>query len=213
MSFIRAELPDAEVAYFPAFFDKVTSESLLAALLELVSWKQEPITIFGREVMQPRLVAWYGDPDCLYTYSGRTNTPLPWIQPLLEIKASLTAAISRELPEYLPVRFNSVLLNLYRDGNDAMGWHADNEAELGPHPLIASVSLGSPRAFRLRHSFNKEISSRLYSLGDGDLLVMGGRTQECWKHQVARTRKPVGARVNLTFRYILPAANSNWDNR
>ena len=204
MSFKRAALPDAAVFHWPGFFDSNVSERFVDALISEVKWSQEPIRIFGRELLQPRLLAWYGDPGCAYRYSGRTNTPQAWIPSLIEIRTLVENAITSKLPEYRQAGFNSVLLNRYRNGNDSMGWHADNEIELGPDPLIASVSFGASRSFRLRHNFRRDIEPQVFHLGHGDLLVMGGETQAHWKHQIPPTKKPVGERVNLTFRYIIP---------
>ncbi|MBC8072141.1 MAG: alpha-ketoglutarate-dependent dioxygenase AlkB [Deltaproteobacteria bacterium] len=152
--------------------------------------------MFGREVEMPRLTSWHGDPDASYRYSGRTFTPQPWT-PLL-------AVIRERLHARLGVRFDAVLANYYRDGGDAMGWHADDEHELGPAAphdvLVASVSLGAARRFVLRA---RDRSQRIeLRLGGGDLLVMGGATQRDYQHAVPRQRAPIGARLNLTFRLL-----------
>jgi alkylated DNA repair dioxygenase AlkB len=188
-------LPDnGEVFLFSPFFSKKDSDSLLQDLLKNIPWKQEPIKIFGKPVMQPRLTAWYGDRGKVYSYSGITMQPLSWTSSLQFIKTTVekkTGAV-----------FNSALLNYYRDGKDSMGWHRDNEKELGTNPGIASVSLGASRIFKLRYYTDKTIS-RSIELSHGSLLLMKGPTQHYWEHQVAKTAKPVGARINITFRCIL----------
>ena len=187
-------LPDAVILYWDALFSSSESSELFAALLEQVEWSCKEILIAGRRVMQPRRVAWYGDPQARYTYSGVANEPLPWIPPLLEIRERVEAASGE--------RFNSVLANHYRDGSDSMGWHSDNEPELGPEPTIASVSFGATRRFLLKHRRRKELRATALELGDGSLLLMRGPTQDHWRHSVPKTRRAVGGRVNLTFRWI-----------
>lgn len=167
---------------------------LLDSLLHHVSWVQPEISMFGRRYRSPRLAAWYGDAGAVYRYSGLVNRPLPWREELLALKA--------RLEERFVARFNSVLLNLYRDGSDSMGWHADDEPELGAEPCIVSVSLGGTRRFRLRHRFDPAVKPVSVDLVHGSVLIMRGRTQHNWKHALPRTRKPVGPRINLTFRYV-----------
>lgn len=170
--------------------------ALFAALRDGLAWKQESIRIFGREHLQPRLSAWYGDAGTTYTYSGLTLEPAPWTAELAALRARVEDS-SRS-------RFNSVLANLYRDGQDAMGFHADAEPELGQDPVIASVSLGAARRFVLKpgRDLAGEAPVEL-SLGGGSLLVMSGTTQHRWKHGVPR-QAGAGPRINLTFRRILP---------
>lgn len=183
---------DGEALYTSAFLLSPEADDLLAHLLVTVPWKQESIRLFGRDLTMPRLTAWYGDPQAVYTYSGLTNQPLPWLGPLARLRARLERATG--------ARFNSALLNLYRDGNDAMGWHADNEPELGPKPTIASVSLGAKRIFEMRHRVD---GGRVrYSLEHGSLLVMSGDSQRAWMHRVAKSRAVVDPRINLTFREV-----------
>lgn len=158
-------------------------------------WKQEPITLFGREVMQPRLTAWYGDKGTEYRYSGLMNYPLSWTEALLEIK--------RQVEKISDCTFNSVLLNRYRHGQDSMGWHQDNEMELGDKPTIASVSLGAGRQFQMQHKFDKSLRRLNFELEHGSLLIMSGDTQRYWQHQVPKTKKDIGQRINLTFRTII----------
>ncbi len=185
---------NGEAFLFSPFFSKKDSDSLLQDLLTNINWKQEPIKIFGKPVMQPRLTAWYGNTGKVYSYSGITMQPLPWTNNLQFIKKAIEKKTGTV--------FNSALLNYYRDGKDSMGWHRDNEKELGTNPSIASVSLGASRIFKLRYYTDKTISHSI-ELSHGSLLLMKGPTQHHWEHQVAKTAKPVGARINITFRYIL----------
>ena len=142
----------------------------------------------------PRLSAWYGDPSARYAYSGLSLEPIPWFPVLAEIKAEVEAASGAV--------FNSVLANLYRDGADSMGWHSDDEPELGERPVIASASFGAIRRFRLRHRHRRELDPVAVPLNHGSLLIMKGDTQSNWKHQIPKTRKVSEPRVNLTFRTI-----------
>lgn len=168
-------------------------------LLREVPWEQKEILIVGKRILQPRLVAWFGDADAVYTYSGVRNVPLPWIPPLTEIK--------QRAEEAAGTSFNSVLANLYRTGQDSMGFHADKEKELGKDPVIASVSLGAARRFQMRYAGKqKDIAGRDLDLPGGSLLVMRGTTQHHWRHGVPKERVPVGPRINLTFRRILLTA-------
>jgi alkylated DNA repair dioxygenase AlkB len=168
------------------------------ALLRDVPWEQKHIVIAGKKILQPRLVAWFGDPDAVYTYSGVRNVPLPWIPALLELK--------QRAEEAAGAPFNSALANLYRDGQDSMGLHADKEKELGKDPIIASVSLGATRCFQLRYAGKqKKVPGRDLELAGGSLLVMRGTTQHFWRHGVPKEKGPVGPRINLTFRRVLPS--------
>lgn len=168
--------------------------ALFAALREELPWRQETIRMGAREILQPRLSAWLGDPDAEYTYSRRTFVPQPWTPTLRVIRDRLNSESE--------VAFNSVLANLYRDGQDSMGWHADKEPELGDNPVIASLSLGGTRRFLLRHR-RKSAPGVDLDLDDGSLLWMSGTTQHFWRHSVPKTRRPVAPRINLTFRRIL----------
>lgn len=165
-------------------------EQVLARLQAEIDWRRETITLFGRAVQQPRLCAWYG--ARAYTYSGLTLQPAPWTPLLAELRAAVEAATGR--------RFNSVLLNYYRDGRDSMGMHSDDEPELGPEPAIASLSFGEERPFLLRHKASGE--RRRLVLANGSLLLMTGQTQACWQHGIAKSARPLGPRINLTFRHI-----------
>jgi len=188
----RLDLADAEVAYFARAFDLPVADELFTALRRDVAWRDEDIVLFGQRRRVPRRVAWYGDPDAKYTYSGVLHEPLEWIPPIQAVRERAEALAGQ--------RFNSVLLNLYRDGRDGMGWHADDEPELGPQPVIASVSLGATRRFRMRHRRRREIVS--LDLGHGSLLLMAGPTQHHWVHAVPKTTRAVGERINLTFRTV-----------
>lgn len=166
-----------------------------AALMREVPWQQKTISMMGRQVMQPRLVAWFGDPGAVYTYSGTRNDPLPWTPALAELRSRVEETAGHT--------FNSVLANLYRDGRDSMGFHADKEKELGENPVIASVSLGATRRFQLRYAGKKKgVPGRDIDLTGGSLLIMRGTTQHFWRHGVPKERGPVGPRINLTFRRI-----------
>lgn len=177
---------------------RILSEKILCdfeTLKACIAWKHEKILIFGKSILQPRLTAWYGDEGTDYTYSGLKNTPLPWNKILLDFK--------NQLENLSGAKFNSVLLNYYRDGQDSMGWHQDNEAVLGKNPLIASISLGEQRRFQLRHKVDKTLPKVECALGNGSVLIMSGQTQNYWQHQIPKTKKPVGERINLTFRKII----------
>jgi alkylated DNA repair dioxygenase AlkB len=180
------------VTYDPCFLERPQADALLRALLCDVPWKQEHLRIYGREIPFPRLTAWYGDPGAVYTYSGIANRPLAWTPPLAQLR--------ERVQRTLGVRFNSALLNLYRTGCDGMGWHADDEPELGARPVIASVSLGAVRRFELRSRETREL--RRIDLEHGSLLVMSGESQRCWEHQVPKERTIRATRINLTFRAV-----------
>lgn len=171
------------------------AQSLQAQLADSLHWQQTVIRVYGRAQPIPRLNAWYGDAGARYTYSGARFVPEPFTPALAALRERLQAFTGRA--------FNSVLANLYRDGNDSVGWHSDNEPELGPEPAIASLSLGASRRFRLRHAHLPPVSVDLHS---GDLLVMTGPLQRHWQHTLPKTRRPVGARINLTFREIVNLA-------
>jgi alkylated DNA repair dioxygenase AlkB len=192
-------MPDAEVVYVRCAFTDEESDRYLDQLQSDIAWRQETIKLFAKEIPQPRLTAWYGDAGAIYTYSNITNHPLPWTEALREIKARCEAIAQ--------TTFNSVLLNYYRDGQDSMGWHQDNEPELGAEPIIASVSFGATRHFQLRHKKRKDLETITLALEHGSLLLMQGATQSYWKHQLPKTTQSVGARINLTFRLIRQAQN------
>jgi alkylated DNA repair dioxygenase AlkB len=163
------------------------------SLLQNIQWQEEYYTIYGKTVTAPRLVAWYGDPQATYRYSGVSHAPLPWLSLLSELKTQIEQQFQHS--------FNSVLCNLYRNGQDSMGWHGDKEPELGNNPYIASLSFGEARLFKFRHNKTKETIDVL--LENGSLLLMGGELQHHWRHSVPKTTKAKRPRINLTFRKIL----------
>ncbi|MBC8363544.1 MAG: alpha-ketoglutarate-dependent dioxygenase AlkB [Actinobacteria bacterium] len=179
------------------------ADAHLGGLLDETPWAQGEIIVYGERRPIPRLEAWYGDPGSVYTYSGRTMEPLPWTERLAGLRDSCARAAGTP--------FDSVLVNRYRNGADAVGWHSDDEPELGHRPIIASMSLGATRRFRLRRR-DRRYDPVALDLEHGDLLVMRGQTQGLWEHCLARTARPVGERVNLTFRRIVgPAASGGRD--
>lgn len=184
---------DGQVQYLPQWIDADLAEQWLRKLLVQTPWAQPRLKLYGRTFAVPRQVAWYGDADAHYRYSGLTHTPLPWTPLLNEIRQQLERQVGQPL--------NGVLLNLYRDGQDAMGWHSDDEAALGPDPLVVSLSLGAARRLDFRRKGSSRIEHSI-ELEHGSLLVMGGSTQHHWQHQIARTRKVTAPRLNLTFRLI-----------
>ena len=189
-------LPDAEITYFERFFQVENSDRLLDSLIKQIQWKQNTIRFYGKESPVPRLEAWYGDPGMSYSYSGIRMDPLPWTKDLLEIK-KIIETVSM-------TTFNSVLINFYRDGKDRVAWHSDDEKELGEKPIIGSVSFGAERKFKLRHKKYRENGLRSeIMLKHGSFLLMSGSTQSHWAHEIPRTAKPLGPRVNLTYRKII----------
>lgn len=189
----KLPMPDAEVLLYPGFFGSEESEALFAILTNDIHWKQEEARFGGKHVPLPRLTAWYGDPGKRYSYSGITVAPEPWTPLLTGIKERVEAAA-----EY---RFNTVLLNFYRNERDSVAWHSDDEPELGTNPVIASVSFGATRTFQFKHKTNPDLRQSV-ELTTGSLLLMRGPTQHFWKHQIPKTKKAIGPRINLTFRVI-----------
>ena len=190
--FKHAELPgDAWIDYAPGWIEPEQGRDLLQRLIDELPWEQRPINAFGKEVMQPRLIAWAG--SLPYRYSGQTLEP----RPLEGVLQELTSAVS----EAVGAPFNHVLGNRYRDGRDHMGWHADDERELGRNPVIAALSLGVRRKFVLHRKRNKR-QKRHYELAHGSLLVMGGACQHTWRHAVPKMGAVQGERINLTFRLL-----------
>jgi alkylated DNA repair dioxygenase AlkB len=190
---IDLELFEGEARLWPQAFAGDEANRLLRELRTGVDWQQEEILIFGQRRLVPRLVAWHGDPGARYVYSGTEHRPQPWTPTLRHIRDRASALTG--------VVFNAVLLNLYRDGRDGMGWHADDEPELGRNPVIASVSLGAERRFCLRHRRRRDLKVDL-PLPHGSLLCMSGATQHHWLHALPKTRRPAGERINLTFRHV-----------
>jgi alkylated DNA repair dioxygenase AlkB len=189
---IAIALPDAQLRYWPEAFAAGEADALFARLRGSLGWRSEEIVIFGERRRVPRLVAWYGAPGAVYVYSGVRHEPLPFTPELEQVRERIEALTG--------ARFNSVLANLYRDGRDGLGWHADNEPELGRNPVIGSVSFGAPRRFTLRHRRRKSLKYAL-DLAHGSLLEMSGPTQHYWLHALPKTTRPVGERVNLTYRW------------
>ncbi|CAD7735814.1 hypothetical protein LMG31886_36650 [Xanthomonas hydrangeae] len=190
---IRVALPQAEIAWCRGWLQAAQADVLMQALLQDVRWQVHRIRMFGRMVDSPRLSSWIGDAEASYRYSGTRFAPQPWLEALQSVRTRLQDETGQP--------FNSVLVNRYRSGDDAMGWHSDDEPELGAQPLIASVSLGATRRFAFKHRDDAALKQTL-ELGHGDLLLMGGDTQRHYKHALPRTVKPVGERINLTFRQI-----------
>lgn len=185
-------IENGEYVFYPNFFSKSESDSFLKNLLSSIAWKQESMNMYGKQVDFPRLTAWYGNNDKPYSFSGITLQPTPWTSEILTIKNRIESSENTV--------FNSVLLNLYRNGNDSISWHTDAEKELGINPVIASVSFGATRKFQLRHIRTKEKLE--IELPHGSLLIMKGELQHFWQHQIPKTSKPVRERINLTFRAI-----------
>jgi alkylated DNA repair dioxygenase AlkB len=186
---------DGEVIFYPNVFSIQESDRLFADLDSNIKWKKDTIHIYGKKIPLPRLTAWYGDEGKSYTYSHIEQHPEPWT-PILRL-------IKLKAEEISEVTFNSVLLNLYRHGQDSVSWHSDDEPELGENPIIASISLGGTRRFSLRHKTSPDHKIVL-DLPKGSLLLMKGETQHFWKHQISKTAKFVEPRINLTFRVIKP---------
>jgi alkylated DNA repair dioxygenase AlkB len=190
---LQFNLPNADIEYYPNFFESNRANELFEKLKNEIPWQQDDITVFGKTYSQPRLTALFGNEGKPYAYSNIVMQPNPW-NPLLQL-------IKDEIEEVSKANFTTVLLNLYRDGKDSNGWHADNEKELGQNPVIASLSLGAERSFHLRHNTIKEQKIKI-NLEHGSLLLMKGETQHFWKHQIPKTAKIIEPRINLTFRII-----------
>ena len=189
------EIPiqDGELRLYPYLFSPQESKVFFTKLKENTNWQQETIKLYGRTIPLPRLTAWFGDEGKTYMYSGITVEPEPWTPILLEIKS--------RIEEVSNVKFNSVLLNYYRNERDSVSWHSDDEPELGKSPIIGSVSFGDVRTFQLKHKTDKSLTiSR--DLPDGSYLVMAGSTQHHWLHQIPKRTRKIGPRINLTFRII-----------
>lgn len=183
-----------EALFLPGFFTEEESNQYFSQLSEEIDWKQEPIRLFGKTILQPRLTAFCGDEGISYSYSGITMNALSWTDTLAQIKT--------RIEEKYEAKFNACLLNHYRDGKDSMGWHRDNERNLGKYPLIASVSFGAHRIFQFRRYIEK-LPIISVDLSHGSLLIMRGDTQEYWEHRLPKTVKVTTPRINLTFRLIV----------
>ena len=191
-------LSDGEILFMRNFLTPTEAKHYFNLLQNNISWKQEEVRFYGKTYPVPRKTAWYGYEGFNYSYSGITCFPEVWTKELLEIKSQIEQFIPEE-------DFTSVLLNLYSNGNDKMGWHADNEKELGINPTIASVSLGETRRFDIKNKNNSELQYK-FELTSGSLLIMRGALQHHWIHQIPAQKKVKNARINLTFRTIKKAS-------
>lgn len=186
---------DARLLLWPQIIPEPTGWQLYSELHSTLPWQQDQITIYGKTLPVPRLQVWMGDPGAHYQYSGLALSPQPWSQPVIAIKQRVETICCHH--------FNSVLINLYRSGQDSNGWHSDDEPELGENPVIASFNLGATRRFRLRHKYRKDIQPYTFDLTSGSLLLMAGTTQKYWQHCLTKTARPVEPRINLTFRRVI----------
>ena len=190
LTLVPLSLPDASIFLLDRLDLPWSNDDMLTQLIADTAWRSQQIVLWGKRIDQPRLTAWHGEKH--YTYSGLTLRPLPFTALQLQVKAAVEAVTGDV--------FNSVLLNYYRDGRDSMGMHSDDEPELGPEPVIASVSFGATRPFTLKHKRTKQTVK--LSLPGGSLLLMKGKTQACWQHGINKSTRVVGPRVNLTFRNV-----------
>jgi len=188
------DLPDADVTLFSNFFTKEESNRLYKSLTENIKWQQDQIKFYGNLIDLPRLTAWYGDGGFDYKYSGIAMNPHVWNEDLLFIKERIEKVSN--------ITFTSCLLNLYRTGKDSVHWHQDNEKELGVNPTIGSVSFGETRPFQLKHLEKTDLKKVDILLTHGCFLLMQGKTQHYWKHQIPKTTRSISPRINLTFRVI-----------
>ena len=188
-------LPGADISYLAAFDLGVSPLQMMQALIDETPWRQEEIQVWGKAFRQPRLIAWYGEAGRIYRYSGVALEPLPWTDRIAGIKTRVVSLVGTD--------FNSVLLNYYRDQNDSMGLHSDDEKELGLRPVIASISLGAERHLLLKSKSNKQAKPVKLLLASGSLLIMKGDTQKNYKHGIGKEKRSLGPRVNLTFRVIV----------
>ncbi len=190
---IVLDLVDSDITYFPNFFAAEKARQLFESLVDSIPWQQDKIRVYGKVHDQPRLTALFGDNKKLYSYSGITMHPHLFTPELLQIRNAIEKEVN--------TTFTTCLLNYYRDGKDSNGWHADDEKELGTNPIIASVSLGAERFFHLRNKADKSQKHKIL-LENGSLLLMRGKTQHCWQHQLPKTSRAIDGRINLTFRII-----------
>lgn len=188
-------IQDASIYIVPTIRLPLVAEEVLGRLIAETPWRAESIVLWGKKYLQPRLIAWFADTGIHYTYSKIRLDPLPW--------TDLLQGIRREVERAAKTSFNSVLINYYRNQNDSMGMHSDDEPELGTNPVIASLSVGDPRIFILKHRVRKDLKTIRIKLNSASLLVMQGNTQENWRHGIPKQRRPCGPRVNLTFRQII----------
>lgn len=201
-AFTRLSMPDADVRYYPNWIAHSQASDYFTRLCDVLEWRQDTIKLYGKEHLIPRMQAWYGDSDAHYEYSGVPLIPLAWTSELAKLKQSCESTAG--------VRFNSVLANWYRHGQDSMGMHSDDEPQLGKEPIIASVSLGAERSLIFKHKLTKQRVPVL--LQHGSLLLMSGQTQNNWQHGINKTAKHIEGRINLTFRRIYHD-NSTADQR
>tara|TARA_Y100001970_G_scaffold62336_1_gene79656 strand:+ start:10371 stop:10949 length:579 start_codon:yes stop_codon:yes gene_type:complete len=187
------DFPNLKIQYFENVFDDTESFFFFNQLKKEIYWKHEPIKIFGKKILQPRLTSFYSTNNKSYSYSGIKMKPNKFNETLNNIKEKVELLSNSS--------FNCVLLNLYRNGQDSNGWHSDNEKELGKNPTIASVSFGDERYFNMKHREKKSFKLKLL-LKNGSVFIMSGETQKYWLHQIPKTKKNVGPRINLTFRKI-----------
>ncbi|MDA0380133.1 MAG: alpha-ketoglutarate-dependent dioxygenase AlkB [Bacteroidetes bacterium] len=193
---IDLSIGSATLHYWPDFLSPDRADYYFKRFYTDSPWRSEKVTVFGKVYDQPRLTALYSNSPRSYSYSGLTLDSHPFHPEL--------SALKEQLEKQVGYSFNSCLFNLYRDENDSNGWHADDEKELGELPVIASLSLGESRLFHLKHKTDKTLK-RSIALEHGSLLLMAGKTQKEFKHQLPKTKKPKTARINLTFRYIFEA--------
>jgi alkylated DNA repair dioxygenase AlkB len=196
LSFEQLRLPNADVSLLSRLSLPIEDDVLLDRFVADVPWRQEQVVVWGKTHRQPRLVAWFGDPGAGYSYSGIRLEPLPWTPDILALKRAVEGAVDAS--------FNSVLLNFYRDHRDSMGFHSDDEPELGIQPTIASLSFGAKRTFLFKSKLDRSLPAVRLPLTSGSLLLMKGDTQANWKHGIPKERRPCGPRINLTFRRIFP---------
>lgn len=190
---------DGSALFYDSVLEEHDSALIFSNLFDCLPWEARTLRMFGREIPQPRLIAWFADPGCEYSYSGISMNNNSWTPELLELKAVCE--------QFAGTTFNSTLANLYRNGNDKMSWHSDDEPELGIEPCIASLSLGATRRFKFRHRETKEVVD--CSLPSGSLVVMSGLSQKMWQHEVPRESKVTEPRINLTFRRVLDTSQKN----
>jgi alkylated DNA repair dioxygenase AlkB len=186
-------LPDSKINYYSNFLNKEEADFYFHELKSHVSWRQDEITVYGKTYQQPRLTALYATNVKPYSYSNVTMHPHEFDGKLSELKQLLETKTK--------ITFTTCLLNFYRNGKDSNGWHSDDEKELGENPIIASISLGEERFFHLRHKYENTLKQKVL-LEHGSLLLMQGKTQHFWQHQIPKTSKVIGERINLTFRII-----------
>lgn len=184
--------PGAEIKIARTFFDPQTALAILSDLKSSIPWRQDRIRVYGKMHDLPRLQQWFGDPGTVYVWSGLEMVPQPWPPALMQIKAKIELATSST--------YNSLLANFYRDGNDTVGWHSDDEPSFGSRPTIASLSLGASRDFVLRHKHDEKMEQIKIRLTNGSLLVMAGETQANWQHALPRRLNIKEPRINLTLR-------------